>query len=65
MLTKLWVNIDAFMSSCEGVTAIEYAVIAVAVAGGAFAVFGNSGFEDALQGAMDKLTAWASGNAPT
>ncbi|WP_067222457.1 Flp family type IVb pilin [Marinomonas gallaica] len=56
MLTKLFVKMQAFMADREGVTAIEYAIVAVAIAGIAAAVFGtDGGLEDALQGAMSTL----------
>ncbi|CUB02743.1 Flp family type IVb pilin [Marinomonas fungiae] len=56
MLTKLFVKMQAFMADRKGVTAIEYAIVAVAIAGIAAAVFGtNGGLEDALTSAMSTL----------
>lgn len=56
MLTKLFVKMQAFMMDREGVTAIEYAIVAVAIAGIAAAVFGtDGGLEDALKSAMSTL----------
>jgi pilus assembly protein Flp/PilA len=60
MLTKLYVKADAAVSSFvkdrQGVTAIEYAIIAVAIAGIAAAVFGSSGgLQTSIEGAMTKL----------
>lgn len=68
MLTKLFVKADvalrAFVKDREGVTAIEYAVVAVAIAGIAYTVFGDNGaLEGALNGAMSKLTDYADGSA--
>jgi pilus assembly protein Flp/PilA len=62
MLTKLFAQMQAFMGSREGVTAIEYAVVAVAIAGIAAAVFGDSGgLQTALTTAMTTLTGFVSG----
>lgn len=64
MLTKLYVQMRAFMACRKGVTAIEYAIIAVAIAGIATAVFsssGESGLVGALNAAMDNLKEQVSG----
>lgn len=63
MLTKLFVKADAALSSFvkgrQGVTAIEYAIIAVAIAGIAAAVFGDKGgFQTALNNAMTKIQSY-------
>lgn len=56
MLTKLYVKADvalrSFAEDRQGVTAIEYAVVAVAVAGIAAVVFSDSG-TTGLKGALD------------
>ncbi|ELZ5771565.1 MULTISPECIES: Flp family type IVb pilin [Vibrio] len=65
MLTKLYVNtrllLESFAKDQRGVTAIEYAIIGVAVSAIVFAVFsggedGSGGLQGALSGAMDKIT---------
>ncbi len=63
MLTKLFVNaqlaLEKFKKDERGVTAIEYAIIAVAISGIVFTVFGgtNTGLGKALTDAMAKVTA--------
>lgn len=69
MLTKLYVKasvaLRSFAEDRQGVTAIEYAVVAVAIAGIAFTVFGSSGgLETALGNAMTKLQSYANGVKP-
>jgi pilus assembly protein Flp/PilA len=66
MLTKLFVKADAALSSFvkgrQGVTAIEYAIIAVAIAGIAAAVFGtDGGLEASIKAAMTKLKGYIPG----
>ncbi|MBJ7551475.1 Flp family type IVb pilin [Marinomonas ostreistagni] len=62
MLTKLFAKAQAFMGSREGVTAIEYAVVAVAIAGIAAAVFGSDGgLQTALTTAMTTLSGFVTG----
>lgn len=62
MLTKLFVNaqlaLEKFKKDERGVTAIEYAIIAVAMSGIVFAVFGNddAGLQQAMKEAMGKIT---------
>ena len=60
MFTKLYIStINAmhdFAKNRDGVTAIEYAVIAVAVSAAVLAVFQTDGLRDALDGAMTKIT---------
>ncbi|CCN71268.1 Flp family type IVb pilin [Vibrio nigripulchritudo] len=64
MLTKLFVNaqlaLENFKKDERGVTAIEYAIIAVAITGLVFAVFKNgtlgSALNDAFNGISTKLT---------
>ncbi|PKF81129.1 Flp family type IVb pilin [Vibrio sp. vnigr-6D03] len=62
MLTKLFVNaqltLENFKKDERGVTAIEYAIIAVAMSGIVFAVFGddNAGLQKAMKAAMGKIT---------
>ena len=62
MLTKLYVNtrllLESFAKDQRGVTAIEYAIIGVAVSAIVLAMFQgeNSGLQKALTGAMDKIT---------
>ncbi len=63
MLTKLYVRGQMLLADLKndqrGVTAIEYAVIAVAIAGIVTAMFvadtGNQGLESALKSAVDKV----------
>lgn len=56
MLTKLFVQMHMFMADRKGVTAIEYAIVAVAIAGIAAAVFGtDGGIETSVKAAMTKL----------
>lgn len=66
MLTKLFVKADmalrSFAEDRQGVTAIEYAVVAVAIAGIAAAVFGDAGgLQTALTTAMTTLTGFVDG----
>ncbi|EGU50309.1 fimbrial protein, Flp/Fap pilin component [Vibrio nigripulchritudo ATCC 27043] len=62
MLTKLFVNaqlaFENFKKDERGVTAIEYAIIAVAISGIVFAVFGDdkSGLKLAMEKAMAEIT---------
>ncbi|EKO3644489.1 Flp family type IVb pilin [Vibrio metschnikovii] len=61
MLTKLYVNtrllLESFAKDQRGVTAIEYAIIGVAVSAIVLAVFqGDGGLKGALEGAMVKIT---------
>ncbi|WP_439437503.1 Flp family type IVb pilin [Salinivibrio costicola] len=64
MLTEMYVNtrlaLESFAKDKRGVTAIEYAIIGVAISAIVLAVFNGSGDEQglkgALQGAMDKIT---------
>ncbi|WP_217511966.1 Flp family type IVb pilin [Vibrio metschnikovii] len=64
MLTKLYVNtrllLESFAKDQRGVTAIEYAIIGVAVSAIVLAVFNGSseegGLKGALEGAMNKIT---------
>ncbi|CCN45594.1 putative Flp/Fap pilin component [Vibrio nigripulchritudo MADA3029] len=61
MLTKLFVNaqlaFENFKKDERGVTAIEYAIIAVAISGVVFTVFKDSGpLKAALDAAMTKIT---------
>ncbi|MDP2573661.1 Flp family type IVb pilin [Vibrio penaeicida] len=60
MLTKLFVNaqfaLEKFKKDERGVTAIEYAIIAVAISGIVFTVFsGNNGLQGALEGAFGAI----------
>ncbi|BDU39721.1 Flp family type IVb pilin [Vibrio nigripulchritudo] len=59
MLTKLFVNaqlaFENFKKDERGVTAIEYAIIAVAITGVVFAVFRNGALEQALTGAFTTI----------
>lgn len=56
MLTKLFVQMHMFMADRKGVTAIEYAIVAVAIAGIAAAVFGtDGGIQTSVEAAMTKL----------
>ncbi|EKO3774263.1 Flp family type IVb pilin [Vibrio metschnikovii] len=53
--------LESFAKDQRGVTAIEYAIIGVAVSAIVFAVFsggedGSGGLQGALSGAMDKIT---------
>jgi pilus assembly protein Flp/PilA len=72
-ITKAQAALQQFKNDERGVTAIEYAIIAVAIAGIVYTVFGNSsdGLGGALQGAMNEVidkvevsstTSGASGN---
>lgn len=65
MLTEMYVNtrlaLESFAKDKRGVTAIEYAIIGVAISAIVLAVFngageGDEGLKGALQGAMDKIT---------
>ncbi|HCE2308105.1 TPA: Flp family type IVb pilin [Vibrio parahaemolyticus] len=59
MLTKAYVKtgllLESFAKDQRGVTAIEYAIIGVAVSAIVLAMF-NSDLKVALDGAMDKIT---------
>lgn len=58
MLTKLFVKASTALEAKKqkGVTAIEYAIIGVAISAIVLAVFnGDSGLEDALSGAIDTI----------
>lgn len=60
MFTKLYVNAKTaahfFMKDRQGVTAIEYAVIAVAISALLFGIFGTGGaFSTAITGAFTKI----------
>jgi pilus assembly protein Flp/PilA len=59
MLTKAFVAVQSayysFKNDERGVTAIEYAIIGVAVSAIVLAMF-NSSLKDALTGAMSKIT---------
>ena len=58
MLTKLYAQMQAFMASREGVTAIEYAIVAVAIAGIVGLVFANDGaLKSALDAGITKIAA--------
>lgn len=62
MLTKLYVQMHMFMADRKGVTAIEYAIIAVAIAGIVATVFGgDTGLKAALQSAVNKVTGYING----
>ncbi|KXO09541.1 Flp pilus assembly protein, pilin Flp [Moritella sp. JT01] len=60
MITKLYVKsaiaLHEFKKDQRGVTAIEYAIIGVAVSAIVLAVF-NGSLKDALKGAMTTITA--------
>lgn len=60
MLTKLYVKsvlaLRAFGKDERGVTAVEYAIMAVAISAVVLAVFKNGGLESALESAMDAIT---------
>ncbi|EKO3656520.1 Flp family type IVb pilin [Vibrio metschnikovii] len=61
MLTKLYVNtrllLESFAKDQRGVTAIEYAIIGVAISAIVLAVFsGDDGLKGALTGAMESIT---------
>lgn len=61
MLTNLYVKgrcaIESFLKDQRGVTAIEYAIIGVAISAIVLAVFsGDGGIRDALDGAVEKIT---------
>lgn len=61
MLTKLYVKtklaLSEFKKDQQGVTAIEYAIIGVAISAIVLAVFnGDNGLKGALTGAMGKIT---------
>lgn len=58
--------IKEFIKNEEGVTAIEYAVIGVAMAAVLFAAFGdpNSGIRQALTGAFKKIELGIKGPSP-
>lgn len=59
MLTKLYIKsvlaLRAFGKDERGVTAVEYAIIAVAISAIILAMF-NGDLKDALTGAMTKIT---------
>ncbi|SIN72634.1 Flp family type IVb pilin [Salinivibrio sp. ES.052] len=62
MLTKLFVNtrlaLESFVKDDRGVTAIEYAIIGVAISAIVLAVFqGDNGLQSALEGAISSITA--------
>ncbi|MCG3733470.1 Flp family type IVb pilin [Vibrio cincinnatiensis] len=58
--TKLWVKsqitIEKFIKDQRGVTAVEYAIIAVAMSAIVLAVFKGAGLEAALKSAMSDIT---------
>ena len=61
MFTKLFINLsiaaNRFAKDRQGVTAIEYAIIAVAVSALVLAVFsGDNGLKTALTGAFSTVT---------
>ncbi|WP_217510383.1 Flp family type IVb pilin [Vibrio metschnikovii] len=61
MLTKLYVNtrlfLESFAKDQRGVTAIEYAIIGVAISAIVLAVFsGDDGLKGALTKAMESIT---------
>jgi pilus assembly protein Flp/PilA len=60
MLTKLYVKttlaLEAFKNDQRGVTAIEYAIIGVAVSAIIVAVFKTTGLKTALSGAMTTIS---------
>ena len=61
MFTKLYVNtklaLSEFKKDQQGVTAIEYAIIGVAISAIVLAVFnGDNGLKSALQGSMTTIT---------
>ncbi|WP_102505009.1 Flp family type IVb pilin [Salinivibrio kushneri] len=64
MLTKLFVNtrlaLESFAKDKRGVTAIEYAIIGVAISAIVLAVFqgqgDDGGLQGALEGAIDTIT---------
>ncbi|MBF9002222.1 Flp family type IVb pilin [Vibrio nitrifigilis] len=53
--SKLYSTVDAFFSDKRGVTAIEYAIIGVAVSAIVLSMF-NSSLSDSLEGAMSTIT---------
>lgn len=65
MFTKLFINLsiaaNRFAKDRQGVTAIEYAIIAVAISAGVFAVFNGGALTDALDGAFETVTENISG----
>ncbi|WP_425642595.1 Flp family type IVb pilin [Marinomonas gallaica] len=62
MLTKLFVQTHMFMADRKGVTAIEYAIVAVAIAGIAAAAFGtDGGIQASITAAMTKLKGFIPG----
>ncbi|WP_154115515.1 Flp family type IVb pilin [Vibrio cincinnatiensis] len=61
MLTKLYVKsrllLDSFAQDQRGVTAIEYAIIGVAISAIVLAVFSqDGGLKDSLTGAVETIT---------
>lgn len=57
--TKLWVKsqitIEKFIKDQRGVTAVEYAILAVAMSAIVLAVFKNAGLNEALDDAMTEI----------
>ncbi|CAM3513411.1 Flp family type IVb pilin [Parendozoicomonas haliclonae] len=61
---KSWLFLDQLKSDQRGVTAIEYALVAVAIAavvGVVFSADGTNSLKGALQGAMQRLSNQLSG----
>lgn len=62
MITKLYITAQQalidFKKDQRGVTAIEYAILGVAVSAAVLAVFGgdSSGLQESLNGAMETIT---------
>ncbi|WP_342608987.1 Flp family type IVb pilin [Vibrio tritonius] len=54
--TKFYLNVVSFFKDQRGVTAIEYAIIGVAMSAIVLSVF-NSGLSTALDGAMSSIDA--------
>ncbi|MCA2015166.1 Flp family type IVb pilin [Vibrio tritonius] len=54
--TKFYLNVVSFFKDQRGVTAIEYAIIGVAMSAIVLSVF-NSGLSTALNGAMSSIDA--------
>lgn len=59
MLTKIFINtqlaVKKFKNDQRGVTAIEYAIIGVAVSAIVLAFFGSGGLDGAMSAAMTKI----------